>query len=406
MPKLRIENWLLLAAAAVGVVVTFVLGLREYMGATAEVLHPAPQSIPSTVESAPAAAWTAAVARAREATRAALSAENLPGLSVAVGADGELVWAEGFGWADLEQRSPVTPDTRFRAGTASIALTSVAAGRLVEQGLVRLDDEIQTYVPAFPRQAQAITLRQLMGHTAGLRTDGGDEGPLLAVHCDRPADAVPHFASSSLRSAPGAEFRLSAYGWILVSAAIESAAGEPFLRVMRKQVFEPAGMHDTVAESAGDAPKDVATFYFPRFGADPAYGLHGMRPLDYSCYAGASVFLTTAADLVRFGLAVADGTLLQPDTRRLLQTAVTLPSGQDSGYGLGWDLETVTIGGEALTTVGHDGDVLGGMAASLLTVPDRGLVVAVLSNISYAKTSALATRLAEAFADANGVRRK
>lgn len=402
MVKARLETWVLLAAAAVGLVVTFVLGLREYMGATAEVLHPSPQAIPSAIDAPPAAAWAAAVERGRAAARAALSAENLPGLSVAVGASGRIVWAEGFGWSDLEQRATVTPVTRFRAGTASIALTSVAVARLVAQGRLGLDDEIQTHVPAYPRQAQPITLRQLMAHTAGLRTDGGDEGPLLSVHCDRPADAVPHFAALSRHAPPGAEFRVSAYGWILLSAAVEAAAGEPFLRVMRKQVFEPAGMHDTVADSTGDAPKDVATPYFPRFGADPAYGLHGMRPLDYSCYAGASAFLTTASDLVRFGLAVGDGTLLGPETRRLLHTAVTLPSGQDTGYGLGWDLETMTLAGEPVPTVGHDGDVLGGMAASLLTVPERGLVVAVLSNISHAKTSALAARLAEAFADADG----
>lgn len=396
----RLETWLLVGAGAVGVVVVGVMGLTQYMGATAEVLHPAPQAIPSAVDTAPTPAWTAAVERARQATRAAISAENLPGLSVAVGAGGAIVWAEGFGWATLDPRVPVTPGTRFRLGTASIALTSVAAGRLVEQERLRLDDEIQTLLPVVPRQAQPITVRQIMGHLAGLRTDGGDEGPLLDVQCQGPADAVPRIASMPLRSAPGAEFHRSSYGWILMSAAIEAAAGEPFARVMRKQVFEPAGMFDTLAGSAGEPPDDVATFYFPRFMADPLYGLQLTRPMDYSCYAGASAFLTTAADLVRFGLAVGDGTLVRPATVELLQTPLVLPSGRDTGYGLGWDLDTIALDGRQVRTAGHHGDVLGGQTASLLTAPDRGLVIAVLANVPYAKTADLAARVAEAFVSA------
>jgi CubicO group peptidase (beta-lactamase class C family) len=123
-----------------------------------------------------------------------------------------------------------------------------------------------------------------------------------------------------------------------------------------------------------------------------------MRPLDYSCYAGASVFLSTPSDLVRFAFGVNGGTLLQPRTVQLLQTSQRLPSGQETGHGLGWDLEPVTLAGQQARPVGHDGDSLGGMVASLMTFPERGLVVAVTSNISYADTSALALEIAEAFA--------
>jgi len=69
---------------------------------------------------------------------------------------------------------------------------------------------------------------------------------------------------------PGTEYRYSSYGWILVSAAVEAAAGEPFLRFMRKQVFEPLGMDDTRADSTTEAIANRATPYFPRFAADPA----------------------------------------------------------------------------------------------------------------------------------------
>ena len=112
--------------------------------------------------------------------------QNLPGLSIAVGVGGEIVWGEGFGWADLEKRLPVSPETKFRMGTASIALTSAGVGLLLEQGRLRLDDEIQAYVPAFPKKPWPVTLRQVLSHTAGVRTDSGDEGPLYGQQCERP----------------------------------------------------------------------------------------------------------------------------------------------------------------------------------------------------------------------------
>ena len=97
---------------------------------------------------------------------------------MAVGVGGEIVWTEGFGWAHLANRVPVTPDMQFRIGTASQALTSAAVGLLLEKGRLNLDEEIQAYVPEFPKKQWPVTLRQLMGHLAGVRNDGGGEGPL------------------------------------------------------------------------------------------------------------------------------------------------------------------------------------------------------------------------------------
>jgi serine beta-lactamase-like protein LACTB, mitochondrial len=254
-------------------------------------------------------------------------------------------------------------------------------------------------VPEFPEKQRPVTVRQLMAHTAGVRNDGGDEGPLLSTACERPVDALQAFAGRPLLFEPGTRYRYSSYGGILVSAAVEAAAREPFLRFMRTRVFEPLGMDDTMAESATEPIPGRATFYFPRYAAEPRYGLHLMRELDYSCYAGASVFLSTPSDLVRFGLAIHGGTLLQPATVDLLQTSQRLPSGEETGYGLGWDLETITLPDGPVRVVGHDGETLGGPVASLLMLRERGIVVAVVSNISYADTFGVASRIAEAFAE-------
>jgi len=394
----RPQLWLGLIAGAIGLLVTFIAGLHVYMTTTATKLHPDPTAVPSTAGGAASPEWAAAIEQGRRAVRAALSEKNLPGLSVAVGVRGRLVWAEGFGWADLERRERMTPQTQLRIGTASIALTSAAAGLMLEQGKLKLDEPIQTYVPQFPKKRWPVSVRQVMSHTAGLGSDGGDESGLFAQHCERPVDALPAFAEDDLRFEPGTAFRFSRYGWIVISAAIEAAGEEPFLDVMRTRVFEPLDMDDTRADSATDKIPHRAAPYFPRYSADPRYGLDPTRDLDLSCYAGGLVFLSTPADLVRFGMAIDGGTLLKPATAQALQTSQRLASGQETAYGLGWRLQTVPLSGQPTAMVGHDGDVLGGQVASLMTFRDRGLVVAVVSNSSYADTSAVASTVADAFA--------
>jgi serine beta-lactamase-like protein LACTB, mitochondrial len=415
------------------VVLVVIAAVAMYIRARPTPLHPQPQSAPSVTQSEPSPQWAEAVGRTRQIMRTGLAEQNLPGLSVAVGVGGDVVWAEGFGWADLDDHVPVTPETRFRIGTASTMLTSAAVGMLLEEDRVKLDEEIQTYVPQFPKKQWPVTLRQLMGHVAGVPTDSGDKGPLFTQRCERPVDALRHFADSELLFEPGTQYRHSKYGWILVSAAIEAAAGQPFLAFMREQIFQPLGMGATGAESATeenpdhvgepeeDMPlltllqqlilqplgiggrkvkvRDRATFYFPRSGTDPRKGVDVMRPHNLSCYAGSMAFLSTASDMVRFGMAMNSGKLLQPATAQLLQTSQQLSSGRETGYGLGWHLNTVTLAGEPAQAIGDDGESLGGRVMSLMTFRERGIVVAAMSNVPYADTSALAVKAAEAFAE-------
>jgi len=102
---------------------------------------------------------------------------------------------------------------------------------------------------------------------------------------------------------------------------------------------------------------------------------------------------------VRFAMAINSGKLLQRSTVQLLQTSQRLTSGVETGYGLGWDLETVALAGKQTRLSGHDGDVLGGMVTSLMTFPEQGIVVSVMSNTSYADTYSLALKIAQAFAE-------
>src|SRR5262245_27303342 len=305
----------------------FVLGFAvvAYRIALAAPLHPEPLNVPSAVQSAPSPQWTRAAEDARQIVRDAVSDQNLPGLSVAVGAGGRVAWAEGFGWADVQRRRPVTPDMRFRMGTGSTLLTAAGARMLIEQGKLSLESPIRTV------------------HVV-------DDDPRFRQRCEQPLDTL--------------------------SVTIAHAAGQPFLAFMQQRVFQPLGMNDTAAESSTaenpehvgepeeDAPiltlvhdgllglfgggrrfgpETIATVYVPRLDADPRRGVVRMRPRNYSCFAGSMAFYSTAPDLVRFGLA---------------------------------------------TNGGGDGELVGGRVMSLRTLVDRGVAVAVMSNVTHADTSA------------------
>jgi CubicO group peptidase (beta-lactamase class C family) len=215
--KTRIPIWPGLMILGVGALIAAIVGLFAYMSVTATPLHGDPKDVPAVTRSAPLHEWADAAEQARQIVRTSITEQNLPGLSVGVGAGSEIVWAEGFGWADLDNHVRVTPDTRLRIGEASIPLTSAAVGLLLEKNTLKLDDEIQAYVPGFPKKQWPVTLRQLMGNVAGIRNDAGDEESLSS--CERTADALQRFADASLRFEPGTQYRPSSYGWILVSAA-------------------------------------------------------------------------------------------------------------------------------------------------------------------------------------------
>ena len=160
------ETWLAAIGVALGVLFAAGLGVYSFLNAIPP-LHPNPQDVPSVTHAAPLPKWAGAVEQGRQIARASLVEQNLPGLSVAVGAGGEIVWAEGFGWADFENRVPVAPGTRFRIGHASKALTSAAVGLLLEKGRLRLDDEIQTYVPDVPQETVARHTASVDGTRGG-----------------------------------------------------------------------------------------------------------------------------------------------------------------------------------------------------------------------------------------------
>lgn len=380
------------------VVVMVVVGGASVWLASTPPIHESAAAVPSTAAAAPSDGYAEPVEQSRGLARALTAGNDLPGLSVAVAVDGEIVWAEGFGWADVDGRTPITPLTRFRLGALSKPLTAVAAALLHDRGRLDLDAPIQRYVPAYPDKQWTVTTRQVLGDVAGVHRIRGDNNDAMPDrHCDSLGEAVALLADDPLLFEPGTQHRYSIWGWVLVSAAVAGAAGEPFNRVMARQVFEPLGMTRTVvAETAG--LDSAHPFEVPRTILRARVGVTKTEQPDYSCLAGAGAFLSTPTDLVRAGSAMLTPGLLTADTIATFQTPGRLKSGASTTYALGWTVRHVEVAGAPARVVSHRGSPAGG-TVSLLTFPDLGLAVAAAANLTNAAgVDPFALQVAESFA--------
>ena len=311
-----------------------------------------------------------------------------PGLSVSVGSHGKLFWSEGFGYADLEQKVPVSPaSTKFRVGSEAKPMTALALVTLVGQGRIDLDAEVQRYVPTFPHKKYPITIRQLAAHLAGIRHYVGNEAYSRAPYANV-LDSLAIFEDDPLIQVPGAEWRYSSYGYNLLSAAIEHAAGEPFLDYMADTVFLPLGMTQTTPDRLAEIVPNRGRYYFRRDGK-----LYNEPEVDASYKWASGGILSTTDDLVRFGLAHMDPARVSPASLRLLWTEQKTTSAEGTGYGLGW---RIVIDAEGNKWIGHGGGSIGG-TTQLWVFPEHGLVIAMASNLTELDYADVLPRLRKLF---------
>ncbi|MPZ21359.1 MAG: serine hydrolase [Luteitalea sp.] len=347
------------------------------------------QTRPWATTSATTAQYAEAVGEARTLSAALVEEANLPGLSVAVGVDGTVVWSEGFGFADVEQRVPVTPLSRFRIGSVSKPLTAEAIGLLHERRQLDLDAPVQKYVPEFPEKRWPVTTRQLAGHIAGVRHYRDDEF-LSPRHYDGVFEGLEIFADDPLLFQPGSDYSYSSYGWNLISAVVQAAAGVDFLTFMEREVFAPMGMRHTTA----DQVRSIISHRVSYYEHDEESCLVNAPYVDNSYKWAGGGFLSTPEDLVLFGFRHIRDPFLRPETVELLFTPQRLTSGKDTDYGIGWGTGRDW---HDRRTVGHGGGSVGG-TTTFLTYPAEDMVVAVTSNLTGAPgLSALAFALAELF---------
>ena len=344
-----------------------------------------------------AQAWARAVAREL----------GLPSVSLAVGVDGEVVWASAFGQADLDEGVGASVDTPYRIASVSKAVTSVGLARLVQDGRIDVDAPVRTYVPTFPEKRWPVPVRLLAGHMGGVRHYTNRLGRTFlkeTFNRERYAsvtDALEIFADDSLLYEPGTGFRYSTHGFTLLSAVLEGAAGQPYLAFMDQAVFAPLGMERTGPDDGtatdplravpyhmdkliarlvfhlGPPGKSLRTRYARPPDADPSYK-----------WAGGGL-LSTASDLVRMANALMSYEFLDSATVELLWTPQLLPDGSmnPQRYGMGWRIgrEAELLGlADSVRVVHHGGSSPGG-SAFLLLVPAARVTVAVITNLTLSQ---------------------
>jgi serine beta-lactamase-like protein LACTB, mitochondrial len=321
-------------------------------------------------------AATAPYAAARENTDKQAKewlARGTPGLALAVAVNGKILYSESFGFADLEERVPVWPTTKFRIGSISKPLTATALMQLVEAGKLDLDAPVQKYVPSFPDKGAPITVRMVAGHLAGIRhyKDGEME---IQRHYDNILESLKIFENDALVAPPGTKFSYSSYGFNLLSAVIESASDEPFLSYMQDHVFTPLGLVHTTPDQNTQIIEQRSRFY--ELAKD---GHQENAPyVDNSYKWAGGGFLSTAEDLVRFGSTMMQPGFLKEETRKTMFTPQKTKAGEPIQYGIGWFIHKSHSG---KLVYEHSGGSIGG-TSQLILYPDAHLVVALVTNLS------------------------
>ncbi len=307
-----------------------------------------------------------------------MSGEHIPGLSIAIVKDGELVWSDGYGFADLENYVPAKRNTAYRSASAGKPLTATVAMRLVEEGKLNQEEPIQKYCPAFSEKRWPVNTRHLLAHTSGIRHYGGPghEAELLSdKHYDNITDALDIFKNDTLLHPPGARHTYSTYGYNVLGCVIEGASGLPFMEAMQRYLFEPAGMRDTRA----DDPYLLIPRRSEGYRRDREGELRHAYFVDMSNKMPAGGYLTTAEDLARFAAAFMGEQLISENTRAQMLSPQLATAGDTIAYGLGWGL----FPGEEW--YGEREAFHGGMTPGVSTVlhllPGRQFAVAIMMNL-------------------------
>jgi len=297
----------------------------------------------------------------------------IPGGAVAVLRDGKLIYARGFGYADVENKAVVQPDALFRIASMSKPITAVAIMKLVEEGKLKLDDHVAPFIAHLapapgaavdPRWEQ-ITIRHLLNHTGGWdrgKPNGGfdpiDRPAIAAAAVNAPAPAsaetlVRYMKGMPLDFNPGDRFAYSNFGYITLGRVIERVSGMRYEEYVRARVLQPVGAHRTQQGRSRmrDALAGEVKYYWPGAGvnAPPAPSVfpgEGTVPFNYGGFhleAGdaSGAWVSSTVDLLRF-LSGVDGRANRPDILGPALVAEMTSSGAavcpDGAcyYGAGW----------------------------------------------------------------------
>lgn len=295
----------------------------------------------------------------------------------------DVLLRKGYGPADVEAGTPITPDTRFEIGSITKQFTAVAILRLQEQGKLRVAEPICTYLPGCPAEWAPITVEQLLVHTSGLynyTSAPEEEAAPFQNRVVAPAELISYVAGKPLDFPPGTQWRYSNSGYVVLGALVERLSGMDYGTFLRRQLFDALGMRDTRYDG-GAPPRAKGYTDWTTPGED--------HP---SLYYAAGGVVSTTGDLARWNGFLLSGkpAVLNAASLASMFTSRAQVPGTPVGYGYGIEVHD---SGPALTYY-HGGLVTGFRCANSIR-PSSGLSVTVLTNDTWIDPEAIGTRLAE-----------
>jgi CubicO group peptidase (beta-lactamase class C family) len=312
------------------------------------------------------------VASLRKRLDEVVAAELFSG-AVLVAKDGKTVFAQPYGLADREKKTPNTLKTRFRLGSMNKMFTAVATLQLVQNGKLDLKAPLGDYLTGYLNKdmASKVTIEQLLSHTGGTGDIFGPEFDKNRLELKTLQDYVKLYGNRGPEFEPGSRWKYSNYGFLLLGVIVEKVSGQNYYDYVRDHIFKPAGMSATASEPEDQMVADRSVGYMRSDGGG------WQRNTDTLPYRGTSAGggYSTVEDLLRFATALQTNKLLKPQYTEMLTTGkVETPNGGKYAYGF----QEVTVNGTRC--FGHGGGAPG-MNGELKICPGPGYVVAVLANL-------------------------
>ena len=310
--------------------------------------------------------------------------QRMPGLSVAI-RKGDFIYAKGFGFSDVENGVRATEESSYRLASVTKPMTAAAVMKLVEQGKIDLDAEVQTYVPYFPKKSHPITVRQLLQHLGGIShyKNYDAEGHIRDPKNTKEALAI--FQDFDLVAEPGTRYSYSSYGYNLLGAVIEGASGRSYGEFMRDEIWKPLGMNATRMDDPRAVIPNRVRGYVLANGE-----LRNSEYVDISSRFAAGGTRSTVRDMIAFAMNL--DRVLKPETIETMWTGGVTRGGEATRYGLGFSV--VPRNGRFI--VSHNG----GQQETRTTLdfaPHEKFAVALASNFENADLDMIAARVAALF---------
>ena len=307
---------------------------------------------------------------------ALIKEKKIPGLAITVLNKGELFFQKGYGYADLESMSPVDPKrTIFRVASVSKNIAATALGQMVKDRVIDLDASLYHYVPYFPKKKYDFSIRQLAGHTAGIRGYRGKEYGLNESYSIK--DSLRIFKDDELLFKPGTNYHYNSYDWVLISLAMQEASGVPFDEYVQEKVLKPLDLQNTYPEFIKSSSKlelkmdnELATFYSRK-----RMGFRKAIPVNNQFKLAGGGYVSTSDDIAKFGQAYLNNEVLDKAVISEFLTSENI-NGNPTYYGLGWQVSEDKKG---RAFYGHVGNGVGGYS-NLFIYPKEQMVFSILIN--------------------------